>query len=743
MAAKPTAIGARALLRQFARRIPAIDTPGERLATIPRMVAEHMVAEVCSIYLLQDRDTLLLCANHGLNPEAVNRIRMQITEGLVGRVAREGAPVATANAPGEPEFRYIPEIGEEPFLSFLGVPIRRQDRTLGVLVVQNRAARSYEEEDLDALALVALVLAEMAEAGQILRPRPPPRSLAAIGVPVNPGFAIGPLIRHEPTLVVTRPIAEDPETELRRLRQAIERLRGDVDRDAGGADPTGVLDAYRRIVHDRRWLDRMEERIRAGLSAEAAVDDIHAKTRDRIESRGDAYLKERLQEIDEIAARLLHELLGTQRGESRSFPPNGGILVARDISAGEFLKYPADKIRALALEAGSTSSHASIVARSSDIPVVVQAGEDLREGEEGDTVVVDGGLGRVFIRPTHDVERSYRDRIVMRREQLAELRSLQNLPAVTSDGVAIELFVNAGLLSDFEALEEAGAGGVGLFRTELPFLTSRRFPRRETLTSLYRRALDLAGDRPVVFRTVDLGSDKPLPSIAAGDEANPALGMRGIRFTLDRPLILRMQVQAMLRAAAGQNLQLMFPMVASADEFLQARAVAERARELDLTLPADGDMVMGAMLETPSLAEAPDSFFRETKFLSVGGNDLHQFFFAADRTNERVRTRFDPMHGAFLRLLRRIAQRCEEHSLPVSFCGEIAGDPLMALALVSLGYWRLSVRPAAVGLIKRTLREACFEAAREEVQSLLEKGNDESVRDRFAAFAADAGWPVS
>lgn len=735
--------GARALLRQFARRIPAIETPGERLATIPRMVAEHMVAEVCSIYLLQDRDTLLLCANHGLNPEAINRIRLRTSEGLVGRVAREGAPVATANAPGEPEFRYIPEIGEEPFLSFLGVPIRRQDRTLGVLVVQNRAARSYEEEDFDALALVALVLAEMAESGQILRPRPPPRPLAAVGVPVNPGFAIGTLVRHEPALVVTRPVAEDPETELGRLRDAFERLRGDVDRDAGGADPTGVLDAYRRIVHDRRWLDRMEGRIRAGLSAEAAVDDVHARTRARMESRGDAYLQERLREIDDIAARLLCELLGTQQGDSRPHLPEDAILVARDISAGDFLNYPRDAVRALALEEGSTSSHASIVAGSFDIPVVVQAGEALREGEEGDTVIVDGGLGRVFIRPTSEVQISYRDRLAMRQEQLAELSTLRGLPTVSADGVAVDIFINAGLLSDFEALEEAGAEGVGLFRTELPFIAGNRFPRRDILTGLYQRAFDLAGNHPVIFRTVDLGGDKPLPGYSTDREANPALGLRGVRFALEHPLILRMQVQAMLRAAAGRDLQLMFPMIASAEEFAQAREIAERARDLDQSLPAGGGLVLGAMLETPSLADAPDSFFREVQFLSVGGNDLHQFFFAVDRTNERVRSRFDSMHGAFLRLLRRIALRCQEHGLPLSFCGEIAGDPLMGLALASLGYHRLSVRPAAVGLVKRTLRSAALGEAQEELHRLLESGEDEDVRGRFGSFAASAGWPVA
>ena len=740
------AAGARALLRQFARRLATVSSPGERLAMIPRLVAEYMVAEVCSIYLIRHRDTLELCATEGLNPDAVHRTNLSLDEGLVGRVARTGEAVSTADAPNEPDFRYIPEIGEEPLRSFLGVPIRRPGRTFGVLVVQNRAARTYLEEDYDALALVALVIAEMAETGQILRPAPHRQHYLGVGVPVNAGFAIGTLLRHEPRFVVTQPVAEDPETECSRLHGAISRLRGQVDGLllAREDDPTGVFDAYRRFAHDRSWLRRMEERIRAGLSAEAAVHEVRAEARARIESAGDTYLRGRLRDLDDLAAQLMRELLGRadDANSGSSLPPNA-ILVARDLGPGDLLRRDRKAILAVALEEGSANSHAAIVARGFDLPMVVQVADLLQEGENGDTIVVDGDLGRIHVRPTAEVEDSYRDKLAIRREALAGLRALRRLPALTSDGVRVRLMVNAGLLADIPEVEEAGAEGVGLFRTELQFIANRRLPRRDELTSLYRRVLDTASGRPVTFRTLDAGSDKPLPGVRRDGEANPALGWRALRLGLDRPYLLRMQMQALLRAAAGRELRLMFPLVADFAEYRAARTLVAKARDSDQKGTVPGQVVIGAMLETPSLAFAPDEFFREVPFLSVGGNDLLQFFFAADRTNERVRARYDPLHGAFLRFLRSLAARCDTHGVPVSFCGEAAGDPLFALALSALGFRQISMRPASIGHVKQTLRAADLNAATRKLNVLLATGEDVVIRDRFAEFAVSSGWPIS
>lgn len=746
MAEEIRANGARALLRQFARRIPAISDPAERLATIPRLVAEHMVAEVCSIYLHRDHDTLELCATEGLRQDAVGRTRIQLNEGLVGRVARLGEPVATGDAPNEPDFRYIPEIGEEPLHSFLGVPIRRRRRILGVLVVQNRAARTYSEEDLDALALVALVLAEMTEAGQLLRPRPVQRPLSASGTPVNGGFAIGILHRHEPRFIVTRPLAENPATERERLDAAMARLREELDdrlADRPGMDTTGVLKAYRRIAHDPGWLRRMARRIDAGLSAEAAVVEVQAENRARIERDGDTYLRERLRDLDDLATRLMQELAGANSKPpvERKLPTNA-ILVARDLATGDFINYGRDTFRAVALEEGSASSHASIIARSFDLPMVVQASDVLLHGENGDTIIVDGNLGRVFIRPTHEVERSYRDRLAMRQETLAGLRKLRELPATSRNGVEIELMVNAGLPGDIDTVAESGATAVGLYRTEYQFLASSRFPRREELAELYRRVLDAAGDHPVTFRTLDIGSDKPLPGVRREREANPALGLRGIRFGLAHPHLLRMQFQALLRAAAGRPLRVMFPLVASSEEFTRAHTLIEEARATLRGITDTQQLTIGAMLESPSLAYAPDHFFREVDFLSVGGNDLLQFFFAADRGNERVRSRYDPMHGSFLRFLGALVERCERHGVPLSFCGEAAGDPTCALALVALGFRSLSMRPARIGLVKRTLRAANIAQAGTELRDLLDGDRDSETRESFRGFATGQGWPV-
>ena len=714
---------------------------------IPRLVAEYMVAEVCSIYLIRHRDTLELCATEGLNPDAVHRTNLSLDEGLVGRVARTGEAVSTADAPNEPDFRYIPEIGEEPLRSFLGVPIRRPGRTFGVLVVQNRAARTYLEEDYDALALVALVIAEMAETGQILRPAPHRQHYLGVGVPVNAGLRHRHLVaaRNPASLSrsrwrkIPRPsargcMAPSPGCAARWMdcSSPAKMTQQEFSTPIEGSPTIGAGCAGWRNGFGRDCPQRPPS-TRCGLKhgRELRVREIHIS----VAGCGD---------LDDLAAQLMRELLGRadDANSGSSLPPNA-ILVARDLGPGDLLRRDRKAILAVALEEGSANSHAAIVARGFDLPMVVQVADLLQEGENGDTIVVDGDLGRIHVRPTAEVEDSYRDKLAIRREALAGLRALRRLPALTSDGVRVRLMVNAGLLADIPEVEEAGAEGVGLFRTELQFIANRRLPRRDELTSLYRRVLDTASGRPVTFRTLDAGSDKPLPGVRRDGEANPALGWRALRLGLDRPYLLRMQMQALLRAAAGRELRLMFPLVADFAEYRAARTLVAKARDSDQKGTVPGQVVIGAMLETPSLAFAPDEFFREVPFLSVGGNDLLQFFFAADRTNERVRARYDPLHGAFLRFLRSLAARCDTHGVPVSFCGEAAGDPLFALALSALGFRQISMRPASIGHVKQTLRAADLNAATRKLNVLLATGEDVVIRDRFAEFAVSSGWPIS
>ena len=737
------AAGARALLRQFARRLSGINDPAERLAEIPRIVAEYIVAEVCSIYLMRGNRILELCANTGLRPDAVGRVRLRAGEGLVGRVAEEGEQLATADAPNEPGFRYVPEIGEEPLKSFIGVPIRHADRMLGVLVVQNRAARRYVDEDRDALELVALVIAEMVENEQLQRPEPGGGPFVGRGIAVSSGIAVGTVVRAEARIIVSRPIADDPAAERGRLAEAVELVQGDFRRrfedwaEGFAEDRTGVLDAYRKFLGDRGWLRRMESRIEAGLSAEAAVDAVRSEVRTRLESAGDEYLRERFRDFDDLAARLLGALLGREGDDCTDEPPEDAVLVARDAGPASLLGDHGSAFRAVVLADGSSNAHAAVLARGFDLPMIVQSPDSVRSAESGDCIIVDADRGRVFLRPTPEVLAGYRDKAKLREETISGYRSLRGKPARSLDGSRILVMVNANLVADAAVADELCADGIGLYRTEFQFLASRSLPERGLLAETYAMVLDGAGGRPVQFRTLDLGSDKPLPGLRREREANPALGHRALRIGFERPWLLRMQIQALLRAAQGRELRVMFPLVADAAEYRRARhMVEEEATKLGEAGVSPSDIRVGAMLETPSLAFAPDSFLREVDFLSVGGNDLLQFFFAADRSNERVANRYEPMHGAFLRFLQALASRCREHGVPLSFCGDAAADPVVAVALAALGFGGLSVRPTAVGPVKRAIRSVDLEAVANVLRTAMASDEDARLRARMEVVLA-------
>ncbi len=738
------AAGARALLRQFARRLSPISDPAERLAAIPRIVAEYIVAEVCSVYLMRGHRTLELCANTGLRSEAVGRVRLRVGEGLVGRVAAEGEQLATSDAPNEPGFRYVPEIGEEPLRSFLGVPIRRAGRLLGVLVVQNRTARRYVEEDRDALELVALVIAEMVENEQLQRPEPAEGPVVSQGISASGGIAIGTVVRPEQKIVVSRPIADDPEAERSRLSEAVELVQGDFNRrfrewsDGLAQDRTGVLDAYRRFLDDRGWLRRMESRIEAGLSAEAAVDGVRGEVRTRLENAEDEYLRERFRDFDDLAARLLRALLRHDDGDAPTGLPADAVLVALDAGLAVLIGDHGSTYGAVVLGEGSVNSHVAVLARGLDMPMIVQSPAAVRAAENGDRIIVDADRGRVFVRPTTEVLAGYRDKAKLREEALSGYRSLRRKLAVSRDGMRIRVMVNANLAADAALADGLGADGIGLYRTEFQFLASRTLPRRDHLAETYAGVLDGARGNPVHFRTLDLGSDKPLPGLRREAEANPALGHRALRIGFERPWLLKMQLQALLRAANGRELRVMFPLVADAAEFYMARRMLEgESARLGSSGVAPSAILVGAMLETPSLAFAPDSFLRDVDFLSVGGNDLLQFFFAADRGNQRVADRYEPMHAAYLRFLQSIAVRCREHGVPLSFCGDAAADPVVAVALAALGFDGLSLRPTAVGPVKRAIRSVDLKAVAHALQKALASDDDMGPRARMELVLGD------
>ncbi len=727
----------RKLLRRLRDTLAEEGPAQARLDRITHLIADSMGTEVCSIYLFRDAETLELCATEGLKPEAVHQTRMRVGEGLVGRVARSGQPVNTKDAPSTKGFRYMPETGEEIYSAFLGVPVQRLGETLGVLVVQSKEKRGYSDDEVYALEVVAMVLAEMAELGAFVGEgaalaAPHKRAVMIRGAAGQEGTAEGHAWLHEPRVVVTNMVADDPEAETARLNEAVEQLRVGVDAMLSRVNPADkdqrdVLEAYRMFANSRGWMKRMEEDIARGLSAEAAVEKEQSTARARMQVVPDAYLRERLHDLDDLSNRLLRILSGQGRETGAELPADP-ILIARNIGPGELLDY-GRKLRGIVLEEGSVGSHAAIVARALAIPLIIPAERITTEALNGDHIMVDGEQGLVHLRPEDSVVTAFRDKMAMQAEAQQRYVSLRDKPAETRDGAVVEMQMNAGLMADLPSLESSGAEGVGLFRTELQFLIHNQMPKRSELVAIYARVLDAAKGKRVQFRTLDIGSDKVLPYMKPTDEPNPALGWRAIRVGLDKPGVMRMQLQALIRAANGRPLTVMFPFVAQFDEFKAGRDHVHRELEREAALghPLPETVEIGAMLETPSLAFAPRQFFEMADFISIGGNDLKQFFFAADRENERVRRRYDTLNVSYLTFIERIVERCAKAGTRLSFCGEDAGRPIEAMCFAAIGLRSLSMRPASIGPVKNLLRRVDLGEARAVIDEARASGS-QSVR---------------
>jgi len=749
--------GPRVLLRRLREVMAEPVSAQDRLDKIVVLIAANMVAEVCSVYVLRADGTLELYATEGLKREAVHKTVLRQDEGLVGLVATEANAVNLSAAQNHPAFAYRPETGEEIYHSFLGVPILRAGNTLGVLVVQNRAQRTYSEEEEEALATTAMVLAEMIASGELSALAEPAgglplrRPLNLKGTKLNEGIALGHVVLHEPRVVITNFIADDLPRERARLDTALETLRADLDRMfehgdvAAAGEHRDVLEAYRMFANDRGWVHKLEEAVMTGLTAEAAVERVHSDIRARMLRQTDPYLRERLHDLEDLADRLLRQLLGQDHAPARESLPENAVLVARMMGPAALLDYDRKRLRGLVLEEGGPTSHVAIVARALGIAAVGEVENATGFADPGDAIIVDGTTGDVHLRPTSEVQAAYVDRVRLRARRQLQYLALRDRPCVTRDGEAVTLLVNAGLVVDLPQIAETGAAGIGLFRTEMQFMVASQFPRASEQQQLYRAVLDAAAGRPVTFRTLDIGGDKVLPYMRNVEEENPALGWRAIRLGLDRPGLLRSQVRAMLRAASGRNLRIMFPMVAAVHEFDEAKELVERElthlRRHGHRLPESVDI--GTMLEVPSLLFQLDELLDRVDFLSVGSNDLVQFFYAVDRGNARVAARFDELSVPVMRALKAIADRAKAHNKPVTLCGELASIPLGALALIGLGYRSLSLVPSAVGPVKAMLLELDSTKAAGLVSALMAKADGlGSVRDKLAAFAAAEGLPV-
>jgi phosphotransferase system enzyme I (PtsP) len=749
------AAGPRVLLRKLREFMAAALEPQDRIDRIVREIARNMVAEVCSLYVLRADSILELYATEGLNPGAVHLAQLKLGQGLVGTIAASARPLNLTDAQHHPAFAYLPETGEEIYHSFLGVPVLRAGRTLGVLVVQNKTMRAYRDDEVEALETTAMVIAEMIATGDLARLSRPGieldlrRPVSFDGMALNEGVGLGHVVLHEPRVVVTNLFNEDSEAEQERLSEALGSLRLSIDdmlsrRDvAFEGEHRAVLEAYRMFANDRGWVRRLEEAISNGLTAEAAVEKVQSDMRARMMHMSDPYLRERMSDFDDLGNRLLRQLMGRGPETLAETLPKDSIIVARSMGAAELLDYPRQRLRGLVLEDGAPTSHVVIVARAMGIPVAGQVKGAVSMSENGDAIIIDGDDGQVHLRPQADVEAAFAEKARFRARKQQLYRELREKPSVSADGVKVDLMMNAGLAVDLPQLAESGAAGIGLFRTELQFMVAAQFPRAEEQEQLYREVLLAAGDKPVTFRTIDIGGDKVLPYFKeAVTEENPALGWRAIRLTLDRPALLRTQIRALLKAAGGRELRVMLPMVTEISEIRKARAIIDReVRHLSRfahLLPTR--IKLGAMIEVPSLLWQLDELMRAVDFVSVGSNDLFQFITASDRGNTRISARFDPISVPFLRVLKQIADAGFANDTPVTLCGELAGRPLTAMALIGIGYRSISMAPAAIGPVKAMLGQLPVSPLVDRMKKALNgMGAEDDMHAMLAQFASEHG----
>ena len=741
----------RRLMRELHQIMASTDEAEVRLNKVVHLVTSNMEAEVCSAYFIRDRDILELFATEGLKLEAVHNTRLQVGEGLVGLVASTGASLNLSNAQEHPKFVYRPETGEESYKSMMAVPILRTGKVVGVLVLQNQASRHYLEEEEEALQTVAMVLAELVVSGDLITAQEQSDGDAERGVVTRfvgtvfaEGLAEGVVVMHEPRVEIIQHLSEDYDYQRGRLVKGFKKLLSQIDEIMSAEDilhhgeHREILDVYKLFALDKGWRAKIERAIETGLTAEAAVQKIQIENRSKMIKTDDPYFKERLSDLDDLANRLIRHLMGKAGTAASKELPQNAVVIARNMGPAELLEYDREKLKAVLLQEGSQSSHVSIVARALGIPMLGKLEEGLLDIDEGEEIIVHGLDGEIFIAPPPEILETYRDAIAARVTLLARYDDMRDKPAITKDGVKIELVVNGGLAMDIEGMHRTGALGVGLFRTEFQFMISKTLPRVRAQAKFYKSIIDSARNKPVTFRTLDIGGDKEVSFLKRDHEENPALGWRAIRIGLDRPALLRYQLRALITAAADTTLRIMFPMITNVEEFKLAKAILEKelSRQQRNKRPMPKDIKVGTMLEVPSLVWQLDELLPLVDFVSIGSNDLMQFFYACDRENPKMSNRYDTLSPSSLSMLRFIVEKCSAGNVPLTLCGEIGGEKVGALALLAIGFRRLSIAPAAVGPVKMMINSLNLSDVERFSDKLLSL-SDPSLRSNFEAFARD------
>ena len=730
------AASARQILTQLHEIMAGRHHAQHKLDRVVDIIAESLSSEVCSIYLLRDGE-LELYATHGLNPEAVHVTRMGIGEGLTGTIAKNMAMLNLAEAKAHPDFLYRPETGEDKFHSFAGVPIVYRERSVGVLCVQHVDPRRYEDVELEALQTTAMVLSELIAHKELIDDEEA-IDLDEIstecevfeGLTLVKGLALGQAVFHQPRVEIDQVVAEDIEAERQRVYRAFDKMRDQI--DAMGREPefgkggehVEVLETYKMFAYDEGWSRRINEAIDSGLTAEAAIERVQQRTRMRMREIDDPLLADRMHDLEDLSNRLLRIVSGQLGTAASQGLRRDTILFARNLGPAELLEYDRRRLKGVVLEEGALTAHVVIVARAMSIPVLGRVARIRSRVAEGDEVIVDADNGTITLRPSQPMLEAFDARLVRSREKAAAYAELREVEPFTRDGTRITVMMNAGLRDDISALQLTGADGIGLFRTEFQFLVSSTLPARERQMRLYRDVLDAADGKPVIFRTVDIGGDKAVPYLSndtAEKEENPAMGWRALRLSLEREGLLKAQARALLEAAAGRKLSVMFPMVSEPWEFDAAKAIFEEQAQFlrDRRKVMPEIIEYGCMLEVPSLAEVLDQLLPKLSFISIGTNDLTQFLFAADRANPKLAARYDWLSPSILRFLARVVKHTVGSRVRIGVCGEMGGRRLEAMALMGLGITRFSITPAAVGPIKELTRKIYLPDLTKQMQQWL------------------------
>jgi phosphotransferase system enzyme I (PtsP) len=740
------------LLRQIRDVMARAATAQSRLDDVVRIIADGFSSDVCSVYLLRAGDVLELYASKGLKEAAVHLTRLSVGRGLVGTIAATAEPLNLADASAHPQFEYRPETGEEIYSSFVGVPILQGGYVIGVLVVQGKHARTYTPEQVEVLQTVAMVLSELAMSGQLVDAQEIKhatgelRAEQMIGIRLSTGIAKAPAVLHQPHLTITQYVASDTQYEKERFDLALRTLQESFDHYMQSNDLSDddeqkeIIETYLLFTQDRGWQTRIAEAIASGLTAEAAVRKVQEELQAKMSQLASPYIKERIQDLEDLSTRLLHILLGKPMAQAPGDLPEAFILVARSLGPADLLDYDHKRIKGVILEEGSTTSHTAVIARAMDIPALARVEDATSIIQPGDTVILDADNANIYVRPSYSVEQAMEKFIRANERREAQYAALRDVPAVTQDGTRILLNVNAGLFVDTASVLQEGVEGIGLYRTELPYMTSSHFPEVEMQRQLYAQMYQQLPGKRIIFRSFDIGGDKKVPYLHAGEEENPAMGWRATRIGLDRPGILRTQFRALIGAAAGQVLHIMFPFIAQLSEFEAAQRLFMQELE-DAKQKGHGhptEVKIGVMIEIPSLLWQLPQLMERVDFVSIGSNDLMQFLFACDRGASHMADSYDTLSPILLRVIRQIVEHAQKHEVEVCFCGEMARRPLDALALLGVGIRSLSASASAIGPLKAMIRTADSAKIADYMHYLLQS-DAPTIRQFLAAYAQDHG----